>query len=90
LATHKSAEKRARQSVKRNKRNTEAMSAVRTFERKLRTAITGGDKTAAKTLLNDYMSKLSKAATKGVFSKKMAGRKIGRLAANVAKLTASK
>jgi small subunit ribosomal protein S20 len=91
LATHKSAEKRARQSVKRNTRNTAAVGAVRTLERKLRTALAGNDKKAATTLMNDYMSLMAKAGTKGVVHAKTASRKIGRLATRVSKLgTATK
>lgn len=83
LATHKSAEKRARQAVKRNARNTSAENAVRSLERKVRNAIAGNDKAAATTLFNDYMSKMAKAGTKGVVHAKTAARKIGRLATRV-------
>ena len=89
MATHKSAEKRARQSVKRNTRNTAAVGAVRTLERKLRTALAGNDKKAAATLMNDYMSLMAKAGTKGVVHAKTASRKIGRLATRVSKLGAA-
>ena len=87
LATHKSAEKRARQAVKRNDRNTQAVGSVRTLERKLRTALAGNDKTASGTLMKDYMSLMAKAGTKGVVHAKTASRKIGRLAARVSKLS---
>ncbi len=86
MATHKSAEKRARQSVKRNARNTAAVGAVRTLERKLRTALAGNDKSAATTLMKDYMSLMAKAGGKGVVHAKTASRKIGRLATRVSKL----
>jgi small subunit ribosomal protein S20 len=85
LANHKSAAKRARQSVKRNKRNTTALSSVRTFERKLRTAIASGDKKAAEDALRAYMSKAQKAATKGVMHAKTAARKLSRLSKQAAK-----
>jgi small subunit ribosomal protein S20 len=90
LATHKSAEKRARQSIKRNARNSQTLGQVRTFEKKLRTAIAGGDKSAAATLLSDYMSKISKAATKGVVHAKTASRKVSRLAERVQEMAAAK
>ena len=86
MATHKSAEKRARQSVRRNKRNSDVLGQVRTWEKKLRTALAGGDKTAASTLLNEYMSKMTKASTKGVVHAKTAARKISRLAERVSSL----
>ncbi|RYF33450.1 MAG: 30S ribosomal protein S20 [Cytophagaceae bacterium] len=66
MANHKSAAKRARQSVKKNARNTAALGSVRTAEKKLRAALAAGDKTTAATLLNTYMSKITKAATAGV------------------------
>jgi small subunit ribosomal protein S20 len=88
LATHKSAEKRARQSVKRNKRNSDTLGAVRTWEKKLRTALAGGDKAAAETLFNTYMSKMTKAATKGAVHAKTASRKVSRLAGRISQLAA--
>ncbi|MES2854633.1 MAG: 30S ribosomal protein S20, partial [Bdellovibrionota bacterium] len=78
MATHKSAEKRARQSVKRNKRNSDTVGAVRTAERKLRTALAAGDKTAAATLLKEYASKSAQASVKGALHTKTASRKLGR------------
>lgn len=86
MATHKSAAKRARQAVKRNARNTSAVGAVRSLERKLRTALAASDKATSTTLMNDYMSVMAKAGTKGVIHAKTASRKIGRLAARVSKL----
>lgn len=85
MANHKSAEKRARQSVKRNKRNTTVLSSVRTFEKKLRTAIAAGDKKGAEEALRAYMSKAQKAATKGVMHAKTAARKLSRLSKQAAK-----
>lgn len=86
MATHKSAEKRARQAIRRNKRNSDTLGSVRTWEKKLRAALAGGDKNSAQTLLNTYMSKMTKAATKGVVHGKTAARKIGRLAERVSAL----
>ncbi len=90
MATHKSAEKRARQAVRRNKRNSHSLSTVRTWEKKLRTAIAGGDNSDAKTLLTKYMSMLSKAATAGVVHAKTASRKISRISERVHKMGATK
>lgn len=83
MATHKSAEKRARQSIKRNARNTQTIGAVRTAEKKLRTALAGGDKKAAATLLSEFTSKVTKAATKGALPTKTASRKVSRLSERV-------
>ncbi len=86
MANHKSAEKRARQSIKRNKRNSAVMSSVRTFEKKLRTAIASGDKKAAEEALREYMSKAQKAATKGVMHAKTTARKLSRLSKQATKV----
>ena len=43
MATHRSAEKRARQSLKRRARNRQAKSQVRSLTKSLRVAIAGGD-----------------------------------------------
>ena len=83
MANHKSAAKRARQSVKKNARNNASLGAVRTAEKKLRAALAAGDKTNAATLLTTYVSKISKAATKGVLHTKTAARKVSRLATRV-------
>ena len=85
MANHKSAAKRARQSIKRNKRNSTALSSVRTSERKLRVAIAAGDKKGTEEALRAYMSKTSKAATKGVMHAKTAARKTSRLAKQATK-----
>jgi small subunit ribosomal protein S20 len=62
---------------------------VRTFEKKLRAAIASKDKAAAQTLLLETASKIDKAATKGVFHRRTASRKISRLSAQVHALGSS-
>ncbi len=83
LATHKSAEKRARQSLGRTARNKQALGAVRTFEKKIRTAVAAGDTKVAQELLKDYTSKATRAALKGVIHAKAASRKISQLAQHI-------
>ena len=85
MATHKSAAKRARQAPKRTARNKQTLGTVRTTEKKLRIALTAGDKTAAQALLQEYTSKTMKAAVKGVMHAKTASRKIGQLSGLVSK-----
>ena len=89
MANHKSAEKRARQTIKRNAQNTQTITSVRTFEKKLRTALADGDKKGAEAALKEYMSKVAKAATKGAVHARTAARKVSRLSKQVSK-TASK
>jgi len=83
LANHKSAAKRARQSVKRTAVNSNRRSKVRTEEKKLLKAIETKDVKQLPLLLSAVMSKLTRAAQKGVFGKNTASRKIGRLSARV-------
>ena len=89
MATHKSAEKRARQSVRRSARNTQAKSSVRTFEKKVRAAVALGDSKTAAGMMSDLQSKMAKAASKGAMHAKAASRKVGRLAAAVHKLASA-
>ncbi|MBE0598557.1 MAG: 30S ribosomal protein S20, partial [Desulfuromonadales bacterium] len=51
MANHKSAEKRSRQNVVRNARNTHIRSAMRTFVKQVREAVAEGDSGAAKAAL---------------------------------------
>jgi small subunit ribosomal protein S20 len=83
LANLKSAAKRARQSPKRQETNLRTKNTVRTIERKVRAAIVAKDKKTAETLLVEASSKIDKAATKGVFHRRTASRKISRLSAQV-------
>jgi small subunit ribosomal protein S20 len=86
LATHKSSEKRARQATKISTRNTQTENSVRSWEKKLRTAIASKDAKAAQQLLKDYTSKIGKAAQKGVVHVKNASRKVSRLSKQVSAL----
>ncbi len=85
MAQHKSAAKRARQSVRKNKINTNRKSKVRTGEKSLLKAIAKKDAKAIPQLLSYYTSQMMKAAQKGVFSKSTAARKIARLSTQVHK-----
>lgn len=79
MANHKSSEKRARQDVKRNKRNTGTIAGVRTFEKSLRLAVGEKNKDKALEILKQFTSKIDKAAQKGAVHAKTAARKISRL-----------
>ena len=79
MATHKSAEKRARQSTKRAVRNQSLKSALKTFEKKVRTAVEKKDPKMALDALKGFVSAFDKAASKGVVHAKKAARKVSRL-----------
>ena len=79
MATHKSAEKRARQTKRRTSRNDTTKSALRTFEKKVRSAVEAKDPKAALVALKSFASQFDKAASKGIVHPKRASRKISRL-----------
>jgi small subunit ribosomal protein S20 len=82
LANTHSAEKRHRQSLKRNARNTAVKSEVKTAIKKAREAISSGDAVKAKDALKAATSLLNKAASKGVLHVRNAQRRVARLSLN--------
>lgn len=78
-----SAEKRIRQTARRNARNMARRNRIRTYIRKVEDAITSGDKTVAQDAFKTAMSELHRGVTKGVLKKATASRKISRLNAAV-------
>ena len=83
MANTHSAEKRHRQSLKRNTRNTAVKSEVKTAIKKAREAITSGDATKAKDALKAATSLLNRAASKGVLHVRNAQRRVARLSHGV-------
>lgn len=79
MANIKSAKKRILITEKRTARNKSIRSAVKTSIKKVEAAVAANDKEAAQAALNAAISKISKAASKGVYHKNTAGRKISRL-----------
>jgi small subunit ribosomal protein S20 len=80
---HKSAEKRLRQTEARTTVNRSRMSRVRTFVKKVETAIESGDKSAAQTAFQAAQPELHRATTKGVMHRNTVDRKLSRLAARI-------
>jgi len=78
-----SAEKRARQSVKRNLRNRSVESGVKTVLKKVETAVTSGNRDEAGKALLQAVKALNKAASKGVVHRNTASRNISRLTKKV-------
>jgi small subunit ribosomal protein S20 len=83
MATHKSAEKRIRQTAKRTAINRARTSRVRTFVKKVETAIATGDKEAARSAFQQAQPELHRAITKGVLHRNTVSRKLSRLAARI-------
>ena len=79
MATHKSAEKRDRQSKKRRERNITDKSAIKTKIKSVLSAVETKDKEASAKALKAAIPALDKAAVKGVIHRKNSSRKISRL-----------
>ena len=82
MANVQSAEKRNRQRIKRRARNQGHLSTMRTFVKRVRTAIEAKDGKLAEVLKN-AVQVIDKAAQKGVIDRKTASRKISRLTKSV-------
>ena len=86
MANIKSAKKRILVIETKTERNKAAKSKVKTFVKKVYAAIEAGDKAAADEALRAAISEISKAASKGIYHKSTASRKISRLTKAVNKI----
>ena len=80
MANIKSAKKRILVNQTKAARNKSIRSAVKTSMKKVEAAVAANDKAAANAALTDAISTISKAASKGVYHKNNAARKVSRLA----------
>ena len=83
MPNHKSAEKRVRQSERRRDINRHNRAKLRTSMKKLRSALSGTDKSTATGLLPVTVSEIDKAVQKGVLHRNAAARHKSRLTARV-------
>ena len=79
MANIKSAKKRVLVNQKKADRNKSINSAVMTSIKKVEAAVVAKDKEAAVAALANAISTIDKAATKGVYHKNNAARKVSRL-----------
>lgn len=79
LANIKSAKKRVITSQVRADRNKAIKSRVKTFIKKVDAAVEAKDKAAAEAALPVAIAEISKAASKGIFHKNTAARKVSRI-----------
>lgn len=86
MANIKSAKKRILVIQTKTERNKAAKSRVKSFVKKVYAAIEANDKAAADTALKEAISEISKAASKGIYHKSTASRKISRLTKAVNKI----
>ena len=87
MPNHKSAEKRVRQNEKRRAVNRSNRGSVRTQIKKLRTALTTGDKAQSQELLVPTIALIDKSVNKGVLHKNTAARHKSRLTKHVSELS---
>jgi len=80
LANIKSAKKRILVTQTKTDRNKAIRSKVKTSIKKVEAAVAANDKEAAQAALVEATSTIDKAATKGVYHKNNASRKVARLA----------
>lgn len=83
MAQHKSAKKRILQTEVKNERNRASRSRVRTFVKRVETAIASGDAAAAQEAFRAAQSELMSGVSKGVIKMGTASRKTSRLSARV-------
>ncbi len=86
MANIKSAKKRIRVIETKTMRNKMIKSKVKTMIKKVEAAIAEGNKEAAQNNLKVAISEIEKAATKGVYHKNNAARKVSRLTLAVNKM----
>ncbi len=79
MANHKSAEKRARQTVVRTQRNRFYKTRIKNLTKAVRVAVESGDKEAALVALKDANRSFHSYVTKGTLKKNNAARRISRL-----------
>ena len=79
MANIKSAKKRIQVNETKAARNKSIKSGVKTAVKKVDVAVAEGNKEAAAAALQNAISTIDKAATKGVYHKNTASRKISRL-----------
>lgn len=83
MANHKSAEKRIRQTARRTEVNRARVSRIRTFLKKVETAIASGDKTAAAEAFKEAQPEMMRGTSKGVLHKNTVSRKLSRLSGRI-------
>lgn len=88
MANTTSAQKMVRKIERRTAVNKSRRSRVRTFIKKLDTAVEAGDQQAAQAAFRTAESEIMRAVSKGVMHKNTAARKVSRLSKRVQALSA--
>jgi small subunit ribosomal protein S20 len=86
MANTPQARKRIRRNQTRTLINGNRLGRIRTFVKKVESAIAGGDKTAAAAALREAQPELARGVARGVLHRNTASRKLSRLSKRVAAL----
>ena len=86
MANTPQAKKRIRRNERRAEINGNRLSRLRTFVKKVESALAGGDKAAAADALKAAQPELARGVARGVLHKNTAARKLSRLTKRVASL----
>lgn len=89
MAQHKSAQKRIRQTERRNTVNRARRGRIKSFVKKVEAAIAGGDYNVAQEALKQAQPEIMRGVSKGVLKIATASRKVSRLAQRVKSLKAA-
>ncbi|MBP2232245.1 30S ribosomal protein S20 [Azospirillum agricola] len=83
MANHKSAEKRIRQTERRTEVNRARVSRIRSFVKKVESAIEAGDKAVAAEAFKSAQPEMMRGVSKGVLHQNTVSRKLSRLSARI-------
>lgn len=86
MANTPQSRKRIRRNTRRTVINTNRMSRIRTFVKKVEAAIESGDKAAAAEALKSAQPEMARGVARGVLHKNTASRKLSRLTKRVVAL----
>lgn len=86
MANTPQARKRIRRNERRAEINGNRLGRIRTFVKKVESALAGGDKTAAAEALKAAQPELARGVARGVLHKNTAARKLSRLTKRVSAL----
>ena len=86
MADHKSSKKRIIRNNKRNEINTNRISRIRTFIKKVESLIIGENKDKAQEAFKTAMPELQRGVSKGLIHKNTASRKLSRLSKKIKNL----
>lgn len=83
MANHASAKQRIRRNDRRSEINGARVARIRSFVKKIETAITSGDKNAARDALKTAQPEMQRGVSVGVMHRNTVARKISRLNARI-------